>query len=52
MKILDSLKKGGSFHYAPDLPFIEKYLNRDKYKTETKRTGNMEIESVKIRRLN
>ena len=27
MEILRSLKKGGSFHYAPDLSFIETYLN-------------------------
>ena len=27
MNILVSLKVGGSFHYAPDLPFIEKYLD-------------------------
>ncbi|MPM45924.1 hypothetical protein SDC9_92616 [bioreactor metagenome] len=27
MNILQSLKIGGSFHYAPDLPFIEKFLD-------------------------
>ena len=27
MNILHSLKKGGRFHYAPDLPFIEKYID-------------------------
>ncbi len=27
MQLLASLKPGGSFHYAPDLPFIEKYLD-------------------------
>lgn len=31
MNILDSLKVGGSFHYAPDLPFIEKYLNSNQF---------------------
>lgn len=31
MNILNSLKVGGSFHYAPHLPFIEKYLNRNQY---------------------
>ena len=31
MKILNSLKIGGSFHYAPDLPFIENYLNQDQF---------------------
>jgi len=27
MAILQSLKRGGCFHYAPDLPFIEPYLD-------------------------
>jgi len=31
MEILDSLQSGGSFYYAPDLPFIEKHLDRFKY---------------------
>lgn len=31
MKILQSLKKGGSFHYAPSLPFIEQYLNPSQF---------------------
>lgn len=32
MEILNSLKTGGSFHYAPDLDFIEIYLDRSIYK--------------------
>ena len=31
MKILHSLKKNGCFHYAPDLPFIEKYLDNNQF---------------------
>jgi len=31
MDILSSLKIGGSFYYAPDLPFIEKHLDSSKY---------------------
>jgi len=31
MNILSSLKVGGCFHYAPDLPFIEKYLDKNHY---------------------
>ena len=31
MNILNSLKVGGCFHYAPDLPFIEKYLDTQQY---------------------
>lgn len=32
MNILYSLKIGGCFHYAPDLPFIEKYLDNSQFK--------------------
>lgn len=31
MNILNSLKIGGCFHYAPDLPFIEKYLDSTRF---------------------
>jgi hypothetical protein len=31
MEILDSLAVGGSFHYAPGLPFIEGFLARDRF---------------------
>jgi hypothetical protein len=31
MRILQSLKKGGSFHYAPDLPFIENYIDNRQF---------------------
>jgi SAM-dependent methyltransferase len=31
MNILQSLLPGGSFYYAPDLPFVEKYLDKAKY---------------------
>jgi len=31
MEIINSLKIGGSFYYAPDLPFIEKHLDKSKY---------------------
>ena len=30
-KILNSLKEGGCFCYAPSIPFIEKYINKEKY---------------------
>jgi hypothetical protein len=32
MEILTSLKTGGSFHYAPDLPFIEQFLESEKFR--------------------
>ena len=31
--ILNSLKIGGCFYYAPDLPFIEQYLDKKKYQS-------------------
>jgi hypothetical protein len=31
MNILQSLRLGGSFFYAPDLPFVEKYLDKTQY---------------------
>jgi len=31
MEILNSLKTGGSFYYAPELPFIEKHLDKKNY---------------------
>lgn len=31
MSILHSLKAGGRFYYAPDLPFVEGYLDHDKF---------------------
>lgn len=31
MNILHSLKIGGFFHYAPDLPFIEKYIDNNQF---------------------
>lgn len=50
MEILQSLKPGGTFYYAPDLPFIENYLDPQKYrvtKREIPRTG---FQSVEIER--
>lgn len=40
MEILNSLKKGGTFYYAPGLPFIEAYLPKDKFKTSTHRISD------------
>lgn len=48
MDILNSLKLGGSFHYAPDLPFIEQYLDLDKYKLMKKNVGDYGFKSIKI----
>jgi hypothetical protein len=51
MDILTSLKIGGNFHYAPDLPFVEQYLDKDKYQLTKRRIGNHEFNSTKIERL-
>lgn len=51
MDILNSLKIGGCFHYAPDLPFVEQYLNEDKYQIIKCNIGDYEFKSTKIKRL-
>ena len=51
MDILSSLKIGGKFHYAPDLPFIEQYLAKDIYQLTKYSIGNYEFNSSKIKRL-
>jgi len=49
--ILNSLKIGGSFHYAPDLPFIEQYLDTEQYHISKRNVGEENFRSVKITRL-
>ncbi len=51
MDILHSLKTGGSFHYAPDLPFIEQYLDINKFKLEKNEIGDFDFKTTIIRRL-
>ncbi|WP_051313129.1 hypothetical protein [Sporocytophaga myxococcoides] len=36
MEILHSLKQGGTYHYAPSLPFIEEHLDKKTYKVDRK----------------
>jgi hypothetical protein len=48
VEILNSLKPGGAFHYAPDLPFIEQYLDRGKYQVTKHSIGNYEYKSTII----
>lgn len=52
MKILNSLKIGGNFHYAPDLPFVEQYLDVNTFQVTRKKIGNYDFNSIKITRLN
>lgn len=51
MDILQSLKIGGSFYYAPDLPFIEQFLDNDKFQTECYNIAGFKYKTVKITRL-
>lgn len=51
MEILGSLKQGGSFHYAPGLPFIEAHLNRDLYELSEQPFGKERFKSIIIKRL-
>ncbi len=51
MKILHSLNVGGSFHYAPDLPFIEKYLDSGQFHTEKYGIDDLDFKATKIKRL-
>lgn len=50
MEILQSLKLGGAFFYAPDLPFIETYLDQEKYNITRKEIPATDYYSVKIKR--
>ncbi|HAN19564.1 MAG: hypothetical protein A2X13_15030 [Bacteroidetes bacterium GWC2_33_15] len=51
MDILQSLKIGGKFYYAPGISFIESYLDINKYKLAHGNIGNYEFKSVIIERL-
>lgn len=51
MAILHSLKIGGCFYYSPDLPFIEQYLDVNKYELTRQNIGKYDFKSIKIRRL-
>lgn len=51
MDILSSLKPGGSFHYAPDLPFVEQYLDENNFQLTKSNIGVYEFKSTKIKRL-
>jgi hypothetical protein len=51
MIILESLKVGGSFHYAPDLPFVELYLDENKFQLTRRTFGVSNFKSSRINRL-
>jgi hypothetical protein len=52
MLILESLKPGGKFHYAPDLPFVEEFLDKSKYRLirhEITNTGYFGVKILKLK---
>jgi len=51
MEILKSLKIGGEFYYAPDLPFIEQYLDSGQFKVEKNEIEKYDFKTTKITRL-
>lgn len=51
VEILESLKPGGCFHYAPALPFVEQYLDSEKYRLTTRNIGSYEFKASKVTRL-
>ncbi len=51
MEILKSLRIGGKFHYAPDLPFIELYYDSNKFHIEKHTIEGFEYKTIIVTRL-
>ncbi len=51
MEIINSLIIGGSFYYSPDLPFIEKHLDKTKYQFTGFQIEGYEFKSSRITRI-
>jgi hypothetical protein len=51
MNILDALVTGGCFHYAPDLPFIEKYLDPLLFELKKFNVSNYNYMAAVVKRL-
>ncbi len=51
MEILSALKPEGSFVYAPDLPFIEKYLNKQIYSCINSKIKDSESKTSRITKI-
>lgn len=51
MEILKSLKAGGAFYYAPDLPFIEQYLDVAKFQVQKKVVAGTAYSATKVVKL-
>ncbi len=52
MQIFYSLKPGGTFHYAPSLPFIERFLDREKFTVYTHKVFNTDYKTTRVRKQN
>lgn len=51
MQILNSLKVGGRFHYAPDLPFIERYLDSKQFEIQQFDISGYDFKTTVIKKL-
>lgn len=51
MSILRSLKIGGAFHYAPDLPFIEKYLDNKQFELKKYEMNEYDFKTTIIKKI-
>jgi hypothetical protein len=51
MKILESLKINGSFHYAPDLPFVEHHLSNAQFSLAKYEIGELDWKTTIVTRL-
>ena len=50
MQILSSLKQGGTFYYAPYLPFIEQFLDKEKFEIRNYNVFNSEYKASIIKK--
>ena len=51
VNILNSLKVGGCFHYSPDLPFIEKYLDDKQFDIIKCEISNYDFKTTIIKKM-
>lgn len=51
MRILEALTVDGQFHYVPELPFVEKYLERQKYEINKYDINELDYKATVIKRL-
>ncbi len=51
MGILNSLKIGGCFHYAPDFPFIERYLDNNQFDLKKYEISEYDFKTTIIKKI-